>query len=227
MSGKTKLWILVTTVISGLVLMRGVLAGLLPQLRAAAAVRAEVGFVDATIAAQEGQLARLRTAADDPDGLANRLAELERALPAAPEWPAFLRELEAMAVAAGIEVTEIRVQPMLTGGDSGGALPSDPPEADGSSDSGSETGTDAGESPPPVGSSRLVDGGGRVEIPLTIRASGDVEALASFFRQLQTADRLFLAQRLELDAPLTAAGDPALGVITGTIFTVPSVLPEN
>ncbi|XPP25545.1 MAG: hypothetical protein ACNYNX_07770 [Leucobacter sp.] len=221
MSLKTRLWVLVTGLLCALLILYGVLAGLLPQLSSAALTREEAQGIDFVIQAQKTQLARLEEADRNTDALESDLAELELAIPASPEWSAFLRELQSLETRTGAAVSEALVQP--------GAAPqgvaASPAEGDPAEANPVEA-SDAAAAPSAEASGSGTESGGGsaaalpsdlIEIPITIIVTGTVDQVVAFYRGLQTSERLLVMANLEIDSTEPVAR----GTVNGFVYVAP------
>lgn len=220
MSLKTRLWVLVTGLLCALLVLYGVLAGLLPQLSSAALTRGEAQSTGFVIQTQQTQLARLEEADRNADALASDLAELELAIPASPEWSAFMRELQALEALTGAVVSEALVQP----GAEPQAVAANPAEGN-PADTNPAEASDAAVSPGAEGSgSSATSGTGAtaspsnlIEIPLTVTVTGTVDQVVGFLRGLQTSDRLLVIANLEIDS----TGEVPRGTVNGFVYVSP------
>lgn len=213
MSAKTRLWVLITGVLCAFVVLYGVIAGLLPQLSAAATTRTLADTTALTVETQRAQLATLQQADEDAAALRSELEELEIAIPVTTDWPVFLRELAAIQSQSGATLSEFSVGQAI--------LPTpateDPAAADPAVEAAPDAAVaDASASDPAAGAA--VSATGLVEIPITITVTGTPDQVAQFFRSLQTGERLVFAQSVDIDS----TGETTTGTFLGSVFVVPN-----
>lgn len=213
MSAKTRLWVLITGVLCAFVVLYGVIAGLLPQLSAAATTRTLADTTALTVETQRAQLATLQQADEDAAALRSELEELEIAIPVTTDWPVFLRELAAIQSQSGATLSEFSVGQAI--------LPTPATEDPAAADPAVEASTDAAAadasaSDPAAGAAGSATG--LVEIPITITVTGTPDQVAQFFRSLQTGERLVFAQSVDIDS----TGETTTGTFLGSVFVVPN-----
>lgn len=211
MSAKTRLWILGTVVLCAALVLFGVVAGLLPQLSAAASTDSLAENTSDLNTVQEARLAQLQNAKTRADELKAELAELRKAIPDAAVSSAWVEELHRIESASGVRVTDFTVASLAEGQ---GAQQSAPP-ADGA--------TDASAAPAEAGPQ---------QIPITIAVEGkDRKSVADFVRRLQEGDRLVKVVALDVkgegiggdssETGAEATGEKWTSQITGFLFALP------
>ena len=214
MSTKTRLWVLVTGLLCALVVLYGFLAGLLPQLAAAAQVRAESENTQLIIETQRIQLAKLQEADRDAEQLAETLVELELAIPTGPDWPEFLRELQQLQAATGAVVSEVTVQASIL--PLADAAATDPAATDPAATDPAAADT-AATDPAVTDPTAITPTTNLIQIPLALTVTGTTDQVAAFLRLVQTGSRLFVVSDVEIDA----LGEITTGIANGSIYVVP------
>lgn len=202
MRTKTRLWVLVTGLLCGLVVLYGVLMGLLPQLAAASQTRVEASSARLINDAQHTQLAVLQEADRDADQLAENLTELELAIPTGGGWTEFLRELQEIQAATGAVVTGVTVQPNVP----------PTPEADPAAAADSAAATE-----PADGEAAATASTNLVQVPVALTVTGTTEQVAEFLRQVQIGKRLFVVTNVEI----SDTSEATTGTATGSIYVAP------
>lgn len=210
MSGKTRLWALVTGLIGAIVILYGVLAGFLPQLQTASLIRSESETTEFLIETQEAQLLRLQQADGKSAELEAQLKELEVSIPTDPDWAEFLRELQRIQDSTGAIASTIQVEV--------GELPSPVVEevASGYTEVvvdqvGDGTSATPEETPAEMST-------GLIRIPVIFSPTGTESQVAEFIRQLQVGERLFLATSVDIDVQGEAG---ATATVVGSIYVTP------
>ena len=202
MSQKTRLWMIVTGLLCAIVVLYGVFAGLAPQLAVASNTHGLVENTEQLNETQRLQLTMLQGAEDNADELEGELQELQEAIPASAEWAQFLQELQGIEAATGARISGITVEPTIL------------PEVAATDPTAPVEGADAAETDTTVADdaaavdAEVVDTTaaapvavtGLVEMPIAVSLSGDPGQIAEFIRELQTADRLFVARTVEIAA---------------------------
>lgn len=206
MSLKTRIWVLGTVLICGVLVLLGVLGGLLPQLTAARSTQILIGAAEMRNDAQRTQLAALVAAEPRRAVLTEQLAELREAMPATVASAAFARELHDIEGATGARVVRFSLLPPVAATTEVAAeAPSD----------GTASDTEA-EAPEASAAA-----GGTITIPVSLEVSGGRDQVVEFARRLQLGSRLLTVDSVEQRGGGSSAESDTL-TLTGAIYVAPA-----
>lgn len=196
MSAKTRLWVLGAGVVSAALILFGIVGGLLPQLAIASSTDDLAESAQIRNDAQALQIQMLQKAEKNRAELESVATELSGSLPATVASAELLRELDALAIQTGVQLTSVtasspvppEVDPEAAAAEAAAAEAAAAEAAPG--DAGTEAANAAEPAPAPAA--------GLTAIPLNVVAAGTPEALANFARALQTGQRLILVKQLDI-----------------------------
>lgn len=214
---KNRMWVIGSVLAMVAVLFLGWVAGIQPQLAAAGIANAERATVEQTNVVQAAALAKLTEDFASLDSLKASLAPLADSVPSGTEAPAFLSQMDALAVAHGVTLVGITMaDPMAY-------TPIVPPATvptggtDAEAEVTSEVQTDAAAAPeaavagaPPVTNSQITSTN-FASLAVNVEVSGSYANVLNFVSAVQSGTRLFMVTGLK-----TAATD-APGEVTATI----------
>ena len=187
MSGSdNRLWIIITAVGAIALMALGWVLGVSPKLAEMGAASEQKLQVDSLNAGYEAQLAKLAADSENLDQIKSDLADAQSQLPPNASYPEFLTELNTIAGANGVVVTNLVFtgSSVLAAGADPAADPAAPPAA--------------------VDASLGAPVGSIVAISTSITLTGALADLRAAASALQKGDRLFLVSGLNFT---TAGGD--------------------
>lgn len=212
---KNRMWVIGSVLAMVAVLLLGWVAGIQPQLTSAAAADEERSTVEQTNIIQAAALAKLKEDFAGIDALKASLEPLAASVPSGTEAPAFVSQIDALAVAHGVALLG------LTMADPVAYTPVDPPaavEADGTDAAATETSAEVVPAPeaavagaPPVTNSQIT-ATNFASLAVSIDVSGSYTNVLNFVSALQSGTRLLMVTGLK-----TAAVPEAPGEVTATI----------
>ena len=174
-------------------------------------------------------LADLKEQYEQLDELSADLEKLQLAVPYTVDAPNFFRQLNGLAAATGVSVSEITIDEARAYGAPPPVVPVEEPAADAASEDSAASdpapepvAAAAPISPPSVTDPR-VTAANFVAVPVTVTVSGTYNAVQSFVSAAQHGERLFLALGMNLTpSDAAAVGGEALysGVINGFIYVL-------
>lgn len=214
MTSSNRLWILLTVVLGIGILALGWFLGISPKLDEASATDASKSTVDALNQQKSLEVQRLKTDSTKLPAIRQELSQLLEQLPSNAAYPTFLTELNQIAGANHIDVTNVTfaVPTTLTGATTSAAVTSPTPSA-------SSTATAA----PPAPVTNVVPPGSTVAIPTTMTLTGTFNSLQSATGDLQTGKRLFLVSGLQFAKIDASASDSSAAYtvnVTGTMYVL-------
>ncbi|PPL20050.1 hypothetical protein [Microterricola pindariensis] len=215
-----RIWTIGAALLAAAVLLGGYFLGVAPQLTAASAADTERAAVEAQNAALAAELEVLKKDFESIDTFKSELAEVRVSVPDSASFSAFVSELDALAVAAGVQVSTLTVAESrpYAGPVNGSALmlPAGALEelsekmktaaATGdAADADAAAALDKALKRPIMApaESALVTPSNFVAIPVTIEAKGEYQRVLDFTSAVQNASRLTLIYGLSL-APIEA-----------------------
>lgn len=209
---KNRLWIIGSVLVMVVVVVLGWLVGIQPQLDAISADAEEQATVEVTNAGHAALLAKLKEDFKDIDKLNAELASLDASVPAGTEIPAFVDQLDALAVGtqvilSGITVADAQPYTPVT-------APLAPVAGSGSTPTPAPSATSAPVPTagiPPVTNAKIsADNFATIAVQITVK--GDYTNVLNFVNGLQTGTRLFLVTGLA-----TAASTDHPGAVEANI----------
>ncbi|HEU0205688.1 MAG TPA: hypothetical protein VFQ74_03215 [Pseudolysinimonas sp.] len=173
-----------------------------PQLAAANTANTTLAGVQSQITATQATITRLIGEQKKIPALTKELAALRLSIPAAAESSAYINGLDALAAESGVTITELTLSdpmvysspvPAAPAPSAAGATPSPTP-----SPAPTTAPVKTGWTPP---SDPRITGANFIAIPVSVQTSGDWTSTLSFFKGLQSGQRLFLVTGIstELD----------------------------
>lgn len=213
MANRTKIWALGIGVLSVVLLLLGVFAGLMPQLQD---YRTTNQLADDTEFRNETQRQindRLAEQERNMAALEEERRELKVAIPATAMGEGKLRDIQRIADATGASVKEfIAQEPVPYGGESATATAS-PTEGEGDAELEGETTAIPAEAP--QASAR-----GLVAIPVILSVTGSYDQVIEFMREFQASNRLLeLHNVIVYEEPQKS--DTFQGDLSGLMFSKP------
>lgn len=239
---KNRIWIIGSALLMAIVVALGWFLGVAPQLTAAAQAEAQRAGVQALNVQQEATLASLKKDYAKLGAMNAELSDLSASVPSDTDTPAFVDEVDAVAVAAGVTVTGIKVadatpyEPVSPPASAGGAATPPPTSTPtpGATPTPSATPTPkptpiAGM--PPVTSPKLTSANFS-SLAVTLTVKGTYAQGLAFVNGIQTGKRLFLVSGITTSAASSGSGTaskPSAGeetiTVTGLIFVVTPTSP--
>ena len=215
-------WIGAAVLISLIALLAGWFLGISPQLAEAAKSTVKTLEIDALNEVHEAELAVMKEQFGAVAETEAKLVALRSALPPAPAYPDFVREVYTAAESAGVSVSNFTAAAAVRYSPLAAEIPVEP------------AGDDASESPiasvatvpsaAPVVTSPLITPENFVIIPVTIQVDGGFENFRTFTASLQAGSRLFLVTGLtavaDTAAPAKGVATSYHGTITGNIYVL-------
>ncbi|MEY2847808.1 MAG: hypothetical protein RI885_473 [Actinomycetota bacterium] len=217
---KTKIWMIGSLAIAGLILLAGYFVGVSPLLAQASLSDAATRDAQAQNTANESTLAQLEVEFAQLPDLAAKLAATTSSVPATANMPDFLAQVEAAQVASGSKLTNFAqsdAQPYIpvAAAVDPSAAPVEP-AAD-------ETATDAaaGESAvqpaaaeivpassaaASVLNAQFVTGSNFAVIPVSMESKGTLDQVLAFITAVQNGPRLYLVTKLDITFDETEGG---------------------
>ncbi|PZF57364.1 hypothetical protein DEJ23_07720 [Curtobacterium sp. MCSS17_008] len=190
---KHRLSLVIALVVCAAVLAGGWFLGVQPQLAAAAANQTQQATIDATNDKNRAELTRLAKAFS---GLGETKAELDRlraSVPSTVDTESFVREIDADATAASVQVTNVTI---------GDAVPYAPAADSAAEPDASSNGTSAASAAPPTADSEVpsaqaatdpaITGSNFSLVPVTVAVKGSYDQALAFTKAMQSGARLFL-----------------------------------
>ena len=104
---KNRIWVIGSVLVMVVVLVLGWIVGIQPQLAATATANDQRASVEQTNVMQEAALAKLKKDFAGIEALKDELASLSQSVPTGTEAPAFLNQLDALAIAYGVTLTGV------------------------------------------------------------------------------------------------------------------------
>lgn len=207
MSAKTRIWVLGTALICGVLVLLGIVGGLMPQFAAAATTNLQSDTQAQLNEAQRGQLSRLQQAEETLDELSAELEELRKALPATAASADWVGELHGFEESSGARVTHFLVNAPISDETASAEQPPVVEEAD----------QQAAEEP--------ASASGLIPIPVSIEiAAPERSNAASFMQSIQTGERLFVVKSIDIFFDEAAVDSEMLWTARahGILYTVPA-----
>lgn len=190
----TQVWGLITVVVVLALVAGGYFLGAAPLLDAQAkseSARKEAVAANETL---QADINRLKLAEEDLDEYVSVAAELEQLIPDTVDSQRYIRQLNAIAAAAGVTISEITIDNFLTYSPQGG------------------DGTETDAAPAPYTDGRINDEN-FVVVPLTVTVEGGWNEAVNFMHGVQYGDRLVLVQGIETTTTDTAFSTKISGVM--------------
>ena len=227
---KNKIWLIGSVLAMVLILALGGLLVVQPQLAAAAVADVDKTAVEASNAGQAAVLDQLRQDFAGIDVLRAELAPLNESVPSGTEMPAFVNQLDALASASQVTLTEISVADAVPY-----APVVAPVAAAPTAESGATTSASPSPSPtpsavaiaptagvPPVTSAEIT-AANFASLEVTVKVSGSYGNALNFVDGLQTGKRLFLVTGYSTAAVTGADGQTSTDVaatVTGLVYVL-------
>ncbi len=217
MTQGNRIWTAATVGIMVVLVAAGWLIGIQPALSAAASADSQRTSVETQIASQQATISALEAEQRKLPSLKKAYALLQKSVPGEADASGFIKNLDALAVAAGVQILGFTVSepvaytvPVSAGA---AAAPADGTTTDPSA----APVAPVGPVPAPVITNPLITSDNFVIIEMGIDVGGTYEAVLSFVKGLQTGERLFLVNGFAS----TAQGDGAVRAhISGVIYVV-------
>ena len=225
---KNRMWVIGSVLAMVAVLLLGWVAGIQPQLAAAATADDERSTVEQTNIIQEAALAKLKEDFAGIDALKATLVPLAASVPSGTEAPAFVSQIDALAVAHGVTLAGITmadpvaytpvVPPAAVAADGtdAAAAAADAPVA-GSAEA-VPTPEAAVAGAPPVTNSQIT-ATNFASLAVSIDVSGSYTNVLNFVSALQSGTRLFMVTGLKTAAVADAPGE-VTATISGFIYSL-------
>lgn len=225
---KNRMWVIGSVLAMVAVLLLGWVAGIQPQLAAAATADDERSTVEQTNIIQEAALAKLKEDFAGIDALKATLVPLAASVPSGTEAPAFVSQIDALAVAHGVTLAGITmadpvaytpvVPPAAVAADGtdAAAAAADAPAA-GSAEA-VPTPEAAVAGAPPVTNSQIT-ATNFASLAVSIDVSGSYTNVLNFVSALQSGTRLFMVTGLKTAAVADAPGE-VTATISGFIYSL-------
>ena len=217
MTQSNRLWFAACASIMVILVAAGWFLGLQPALAAAAAADTQRAAVEAQIVAQQATISALDAEQRKLPSLKKEYALLQKSVPETANTSEFITDLDALAVAAGVQilgftVAEPSAYTVPISASAGATAPAE--ESTESSDSAAAA---AGPGPAPVVTNPLITQDNFVIIGMAIDVGGTYEAVLAFVEGLQSGERLFLVSGFKS----TAVGDGTVRAnVSGVIYVV-------
>jgi len=214
------------TIVAVLVMVAAVAGGWFlaigPQLAVASEADSQRGLVEAQNAATAAAIAALAKEQEDLPDLETTLSALQRAIPLDIAAPAFIDDINALAIRSGVVVSAITVAtPLAYVAPAGEAPEATTDEASGEADTAEAPVVEIDPNAPPAVTNGLVTSDNFVLIPVTIEAKGTYAQALDFLNGLQFGERLFLVTGFVSSANKEDAGDPTVtATTTGYIYAL-------
>ena len=224
---KNRLWMIGSVLVMVLVLVLGVVVGIMPQLAAKATADTERASVETSNAGQSQVLAQLKKDFEGIEALKDELAPLSASVPSGTEMPAFVNQLDALAIETQVTLTGITVADAVPY-----APVAAPVEAEVVAESGStptptpspsEAAIEPGAGVPPVTNSQIT-GDNFASLAVTVSVKGSYGNALRFVNGLQTGKRLFLVSGLTTTLETADEGAASTGDVTATVVGLVYVL---
>lgn len=184
---KHHLSLVIALVVGVAVLAGGWFLGVQPQLAVAASNQAQQTTIDATNDRNRAELTRLAAAFSGLDATKAELEQLRASVPSTVDTESFVREIDANAAAAGVQVTNVTI---------GDATPYAPASAEPASSATATPGTASeGDEAAPSADARTdpaITGTNFSLVPVTVAVHGSYDEALAFTKSMQTGARLFL-----------------------------------
>jgi hypothetical protein len=223
---KTRIWIIGASALMVVIVALGWIVAVQPQLDAASAADAQTSKVQSTNAQSAIALAKLQEDYKNLPALKGKLASLAASVPVDQSIPSFVDELNAIATANGLTITNSTVADAVA---YKAVVPPAAPAATGTSATPSPSATPtpapaptASAPPitagvPPVVSS-LITAANFAAVPVTVTVTGPYANVLGFLHGTQTGKRLFLVTGFS-SAP--ASNGPGVdATVSGLIYVL-------
>ncbi|MGO4691326.1 hypothetical protein [Glaciibacter sp. 2TAF33] len=243
---KNRLWVIGSVLVMVVVVALGWVLGVEPQLSVTATANQQLAEVEATNAAHESSLAKLKEDFSGIDALNQQLASLSQSVPSGTNVPAYVDQLDALATANQVTLKSLTVADAEAYTAVAPVAPAVPAASTEAGASAAPTPTEApapvaAPGAPPVTNAKIT-ADNFASLAVTISISGSYGNVLNFVNGLQTGSRLFLVTGLSTTAAADAAApaDPKAakpapstpiveGTISGLIYsivtpTVPAVV---
>lgn len=202
---KHHLSLVIALVVCAVVLAGGWFLGVQPQLGAASSNQAQQSTIDATNDKNRAELTRLAAAFAGLDATKAELAQLRASVPSTTDSESFVRQIDANAAAAGVQVTNVTI------GDATPYAPAAEPAGTTTATPAATSGADEDVPPAePVTDPAVTDANFSL-VPVTVAVQGSYDQALAFTKAMQSGSRLFLvsgiaaASEEEDDAPPMAS----------------------
>jgi len=182
-----RLWAIGTVVVVIAVVALGWFVGIQPLLTQTATAQSNADAVDAVNAQEQAKLLQLKEEYENIDEIRAEVEEAQLSIPASAGLSAFILQVNSLAAATGVVVSDI-----ATGEGVLYVLPEGATILD-------ETGEPI---PAPAAPENFV------YVPLSIKISGPYASVLSFVKGLQSGERLFMVSDVALAAEAGAEPDP-------------------
>ena len=217
MTQGNRLWVAACATIMIVLVAAGWFLGLQPALAAAAEADTQRSTVESQIASQQATISALEAEQRKLPALKKEYALLQKSVPGEADTSAFITDLDALAVAAGVQILGFTVaDPVAYTVPSSAIAPV--ATTDATTDPAAPVAPQpTGPTPAPVVTSPLITPDNFVIIEMGIDIGGTYEAFLSFVKGLQSGDRLFLVTGMTS----TAQTDGTVrGHVSGVIYVV-------
>lgn len=224
----TRIWVVATVVLSIGLLLGGWFIGVQPKFTEAGTAELQRVNAVALNQANEVTLADLKKQFESLDTIQDDLADVQKAIPYRLDAPELIVQLNALAGATGVGVTEIKIdEPRAYGA----PAPIAAPVAETPAPDDTEETEEAPPAPvvaaapvaPPAVTDARVTAANFVAVPISVSVIGTYTTAQSYVHALQTGERLFLVTGLTLNPVDSAAiGPDALftAVVTGYVYVL-------
>ncbi len=172
---KIRFWAFIPAALIVVILVAGWTFGIGPQLSLVSSTNSKRAAIEATNAATQARIIRLRADYLAIDALKLNLTELQTSVPSTASIPAFVTELNTIANANGVTVKSLSVSDARQYAPASATLA-------GSS----------GKAPTPAKTSSLITSSNFVLVPVQFSISGDYPKVLNFVHDVQNGRRLFL-----------------------------------
>jgi len=206
----TRLWNVIGAVTALLVLVLGYAVGVSPALTSAANSDEEIANVELQNQVKATELAALKALAENSDQLFADLEAVQLAVPSTHETSIFARQIENLAKAAGVTITDVAYQAVVDAiAPEGGTVPPASPDAEGDA---------ATEGEAPAGPQAVSSVPGLVSVGISIRVKGPYANVTKFLNNLQLNQRSFSVTTADLRVA-GDAGDFELSLV-GSVYVL-------
>lgn len=226
---RNRLMLVIAVVAAVVVAAGGFFLGVQPQLDRAAAARSDAAGIRTANDATRAEIARLQEEAKSLPSRRAELARLAASVPSTPDTATFLKQVDATAAAAGVQVSTVTVDDpraytppaTSTATADGDTAPTDTATAapsDGSTPAADATAPAA----PEITTNNAITADNFSVIPVAVTVNGTFDQALAFVKGLQSSPRLFLIDSISSAASgdTGAAPDTPSWSFSGSVYVL-------
>jgi hypothetical protein len=222
---RDRLWTIGGLAAIAVVALAGWFLGISPIVAQASAANDQVASLNSANAANVSKLASLKAQYSNLGPLNTTLSSLRQSIPTDADMSAFITEINSLSSKYGVVLTTVTVNDATV---FAAPTPVTPvtPNADGSTPTPTPTPT-ATPTTADTTTAAAPAATGLAVVPVVVNVDGSFENVVKFLGDLQTGTRLYLVGTISISPGAANNGDDFTGVLTGTVFALPTTIPAS